>query len=57
VTNDTTAKWGELNDLTERFFGVHVNAETADGFGLQVLGIGLAVFIIGKILQRVSGEK
>ena len=57
VTNETTAKWSELNDLTERFMGVHVSAETADIFGLQVLGLGVAIFVIGKVLQRVSGEK
>jgi APA family basic amino acid/polyamine antiporter len=57
VTNETTAKWSELNELTERFMGVHVNAESADAFGLQVLGIGLAVFVVGKVLQKISGEK
>ena len=57
ITNEITAKWSELNDLTEPFIGVHVSAETADTFGLQMLGIGLAVFIVGKVLQKVSGEK
>jgi hypothetical protein len=57
VTNETTAKWSELNDLTEGYLGVHVSADTSDAFGLQVLGIGLAVFVVGKILQKVSGEK
>jgi APA family basic amino acid/polyamine antiporter len=57
VTNETTAKWSELNALTERFLGVHVTAETSDTFGLQVLAAGLVVFIVGKILQKVSGEK
>ena len=57
VTNETTAKWSELNDLTENYLGIHVSAENADTFGLQLLAVGLAVFIVGKILQRVSGEK
>ncbi len=57
VTSETTAKWSELNVLTERFLGVHVSAETSDTFGLQVLLVGLVVFAIGKILQKVSGEK
>jgi hypothetical protein len=57
VTNENTAKWSELNELTERFMGVHVNAETADTFGLQALAVGLGVFIVGKVLQKVSGEK
>ncbi len=57
VTTEITAKWSELNRLTERFIGVHVTAETSDTFGLQVLGVGAAVFIVGKVLQKVSGEK
>jgi basic amino acid/polyamine antiporter, APA family len=47
VTNETTAKWSELN----------VTAEAADTFGLQVLGIGLAVFALGWILSKVAAEK
>jgi amino acid transporter len=57
LTNETTTKWSELNDYTEPLMGVHVSAENAHIFGLQVLAIGLVVFVIGKVLQRVSGEK
>jgi len=57
VTNETTAKWSELNGITETLFGIHVNAENADTFGLQVLAVGVAVWVVGKILQKVSGEK
>jgi APA family basic amino acid/polyamine antiporter len=57
VTNETTAKWSELNALTERYLGVHVSAENSDTFGLQVLVVGIAVFVLGKVLQKVSGEK
>jgi APA family basic amino acid/polyamine antiporter len=57
VTNEITAKWSELNEYTEHYFGLPVSAETADTFGLQVLAAGVVVFIIGKVLQRVSGEK
>jgi hypothetical protein len=57
VTNENTAKWGELNEYTERFLGLHVSAETSDVFGLQMLALGLGVFVVGKILQKVSGEK
>jgi APA family basic amino acid/polyamine antiporter len=56
-TNETTARWSELNDLTERFLAVSVSAETADTFGLQALAIAVVVFAVGKILQKVSGEK
>ena len=57
VTNETTAKWSELNDLTDRFVGLQVSAESSDIFGLKVLAVGVVVFAVGKILQRVSGEK
>jgi hypothetical protein len=57
VTNETLAKWSELNEYTEGYLGIHVNAETSDTFGLQVLVAGLVVFVIGKVLQKVSGEK
>jgi basic amino acid/polyamine antiporter, APA family len=59
VTTETTAKWFELNDFTSGYLGFNANvtAETADTFGLQVLGIAIAVFVVGWILTKVSGEK
>ncbi len=57
VTTETLAKWHELDALTSRYLGVSVSAETADTFGLQVLGISAAVYALGWILQKVSGEK
>jgi basic amino acid/polyamine antiporter, APA family len=57
VTTETTAKWAELDALTSRFPGVGVTAETADTFGLQVLAVGLAVFVAGWVLTKVSGER
>ena len=57
VTNETTAKWSELNELTERFMGIHVNAETSDTFGLQVLAVGVVVYVIGKVLAEGFGRE
>jgi len=57
VTTETLAKWHELDGLTSRYLGVHVSAETADTFGLQLLGISAAVYALGWILQKVSGER
>ena len=54
VTTETTAKWAELDALTTGFLGVGVTAETADTFGLQVLGVGAAVFVAGWVLAKVS---
>jgi APA family basic amino acid/polyamine antiporter len=47
LTNETTAKWSEVG----------VTAEAADTFGLQVLGVAVAVYVVGFILAKVSGEK
>lgn len=47
ITTETTAKWHEIN----------VTADQADIFGLQVLGVAVVVFIIGKVLTKSSGEK
>ena len=57
VTTETLAKWHELDELTSRYLGLPVSAETADTFGLQLLGVSLGVYALGWILQRVSGEK
>jgi len=47
ITNETTAKWHEIG----------VTAEQADIFGLQVLAVSVAIFIAGRVLSKVSGEK
>jgi basic amino acid/polyamine antiporter, APA family len=57
VTTENTAKWHELDELTSRYFGLQVTAETADTFGLQLLGVSLAIYVVGWVLQRVSGER
>jgi APA family basic amino acid/polyamine antiporter len=54
VTTEATAKWAELDGLTTRLLGVAVTAETADTFGLQVLGAGAAVFVAGWLLTKRS---
>jgi basic amino acid/polyamine antiporter, APA family len=53
LTNETTAKWSELAELT----GLNVSAANADTFGLQLLGVAVGVFILGWVLSKVSGEK
>ena len=57
VTTETTAKWAELGALTTRLLGLGVTAETADTFGLVVLGVGATVFVAGWALAKVAGEK
>lgn len=47
ITNETTAKWAEIN----------VTAEEADAFGLKLLAIAIAVWVVGFGLTKASGEK
>jgi APA family basic amino acid/polyamine antiporter len=47
LTNETTARWSEVN----------VTPDAADAFGLRLLVISIAVYIVGVVLTRVSGEK
>jgi hypothetical protein len=46
VTNENTAKWHEIGTTPQQ----------ADGIGLTVLGVGIAILIAGIVLAKVSGE-
>ena len=46
VTTETTAKWHEIG----------VTPEQADVVGFYILGIGLVLFIVGKVLTKSTGE-
>jgi hypothetical protein len=52
MTNETTAKWSELESL-----GLSVTAEEADAFGLRFLVVAIAVWLVGFGLTKASGEK
>lgn len=52
ITNETTAKWGELQSL-----GLTVTADEADTFGLKFLAVAFAVWVVGFGLTKASGEK
>jgi len=52
ITNETTAKWSELESL-----GLSVTAEEADAFGLRFLVVAVAVWLVGFGLTKASGEK
>jgi hypothetical protein len=47
LTTETTAKWHEIG----------VTPEQADTLGLWILGVGLVVFVVGRMVSRSSGEK
>ena len=52
MTNETTAKWSELETL-----GLSVTADEADAFGLRLLVVAIAVWVVGFGLTKASGEK
>ncbi len=47
LTNETTARWSEIN----------VTAEEADAFGLRLLVVSIAIWLVGFGLTKASGEK
>jgi APA family basic amino acid/polyamine antiporter len=47
MTNETTARWSDIN----------VTAEEADAFGLRLLVVSIAVWLVGFGLTKASGEK
>ncbi len=46
ITTETTAKWHEIG----------LTPEQADRFGLLLLGGAVAVFVVGGVLRRATGE-
>jgi basic amino acid/polyamine antiporter, APA family len=55
ITSETSAKWHELDVLLQRI-GLGVTPESADRLGLQMLGAGLVVFIIGRLIARTGAK-
>jgi hypothetical protein len=48
------AKWHELDALLDKWFGLHINPEIADTFGLTILAVGLVAVMLGFVLARSS---
>jgi hypothetical protein len=46
LTSETTAKWHEIN----------VTPESADVLGLTVLGIGLVLLAIGRVMTKAGAR-
>ena len=55
VTNETLARWHELDALTSRV-GIRVTPEIADRFGLNIIAIGVAVTAAGFLVSRTAGK-
>jgi APA family basic amino acid/polyamine antiporter len=56
VTNETLAKWGELDDVLQHI-GMHINPSIADRFGLTIFGVGAVVVAAGFILGKSSAKR
>jgi hypothetical protein len=54
VTTEELAKWHELDAVLSKWFGLHINPEIADAFGLKILAVGLVAVVIGFVLARSS---
>ena len=55
VTNETLARWHELDALTSRV-GIRVTPEIADRFGLNIIAIGAAITAVGFLVARTTGR-
>jgi APA family basic amino acid/polyamine antiporter len=56
VTNETLAKWSELDAVLSRIGG-HINPEIADAFGWKILLVGVVVTAVGHLLGRSSRKR
>jgi uncharacterized membrane protein len=52
--SEELAKWHELDTMLTNWFGLHINPQIADAFGLKILAIGLVATVVGFVLTRSS---
>ena len=57
VTTEELAKWHELDVVLMRWFGIHINPQIADAFGLKILIAGVVATAVGFGLARSSSKK
>ena len=55
VTTEITAKWSELDAILARI-GQGVTPESADVLGWQVLGLGVLLFVVGRLVARAGAR-
>ena len=55
VTTEELAKWHEVDALISRF-GMHINPDIADAFGLKILLIGAVLVVIGMLMSRSTSK-
>jgi basic amino acid/polyamine antiporter, APA family len=54
VTTEELAKWHELDAVLNSWFGLNINPEIADAFGLKILAVGVVAIVLGFVLGRSS---
>ncbi len=57
LMTEELARWHELDDLLTRWFGLHINPEIADRFGITILAIGAVSTVAGFVFARSSAKK
>ena len=57
LMTEELARWHELDDLLTRWFGLHINPEIADRFGITILAIGVVSAVLGFVFARSSAKK
>jgi len=57
VTKEDLVKWHELDTVLTNWFGLHINPQIADAFGLQIFAAGMVASVVGYVLARSSGKK
>jgi hypothetical protein len=57
ITKEDLVKWHELDTLLTNYFGLHINPQIADAFGLKILAVGIVASVIGMVLARSSSQK
>jgi len=57
ITKEDLVKWHELDTLLTNWFGLHINPQIADAFGLKILAFGIVASVIGMVLARSSSQK
>ena len=54
ILKEQLAKWHELDTVLTNWFGMHINPEIADSFGITIFVIGVVAAAIGFVLARSS---
>jgi APA family basic amino acid/polyamine antiporter len=54
ISKEDLVRWHELDTLLNNWFGLHINPQIADTFGLVIMVVGVAATIAGFVLARSS---